>query len=393
MPDAPLASALQDLRVLDLSRLLPGPFLSMVLADLGADVVKVEDPRLGDYLRGFPPAKGGLGGRFLAINRGKRSVALDLKADAGRLALLRMVERADVVIESFRPGVLAKLGLGYDALRARNPGIVLCSISGYGQDGPYVHRAGHDLNYIALAGVLGMTGARDGAPTMPGVQLADLAGGALWGATGILAALLQRGRTGRGAHLDLSMTEGALSLLVAELGNLDCGADPRRGAELLNGGAACYGVYRTKDDRYLSVGALEPKFYLAFNRALGRRQDLAELAGSPAQQEATRAEIAAILAERTLAEWLEVLAEHDCCCEPVLEMHELAAHPLHQARGVFFPMSGGDGVGELTAVRTPLGAPRDPSPPPRLGQHSREVLEAYGLSADEIDAALAPPTR
>lgn len=389
MAVAPLADALAGVRVLDLSRLLPGPFLTMVLADLGADVVKVEDPRLGDYLRNFPPAKGGISGRFLAINRGKRSLALDLKSEAGKATLFRMVERADVIVESFRPGVMDKLGLGYEALAARNPGIVVCSISGYGQSGPYVHRAGHDLNYIALAGVLGMTGVREGAPQMPGVQIADLAGGALWGATGVLAALFARSRSGRGAHLDVSMTEGALSLLIAELGNLDCGARPRRGAEMLNGGAACYGVYRTKDDRYLSLGALEPKFYLAFNQAIGRPCNLGELAGTPAQQEQTRQEIAARLAERPLAEWLEVLAQHDCCCEPVLEMNELPSHPLHRERELFFAMDGGDGVGEVQQVRTPLGAPRSPSPPPRLGQQSRQVLEEYGLTAAEIDAALA----
>ena len=390
MANAALAEALRGVRVLDLSRLLPGPLLSMVLADLGADVVKVEDPRLGDYLRAFPPMKGGVAGRYLAINRGKRSLTLDLKSEAGRAALLHMVARADVVIESFRPGVLDKLGLGYDVLAERNPAIILCSISGYGQTGPYVHRAGHDLNYIALAGVLGMTGVRDGAPVMPGVQIADLAGGALWSATGILAALFARTRTGRGAHLDISMTEGALSLLIAELGNLDCGAQPRRGAELLNGGAACYGVYRTKDDRYLAVGALEPKFYLAFNTAIGRPQNLAELAGTPAQQEQTRAEIAARLAERPLAEWLTILAAHDCCCEPVLEISELAEHPLHRARELFFTMDGGDGVGPISQVRTPLGAPHAPTPPPRLGQHSRQILEEYGLAAEDIEAALAP---
>lgn len=388
-PANPMAGALRGVRVLDLSRLLPGPFLTMVLADLGAEVVKVEDPRLGDYLRNFPPAKGGISGRFLAINRGKRSLALDLKSEAGRAALLRMAARADVIIESFRPGVMDKLGLGYPALAAVNPGIILCSISGYGQTGPYVHRAGHDLNYIALAGVLGMTGQREGAPQMPGVQIADLAGGALWSATGVLAALFARTRTGQGAHLDISMTEGALSLLLAELGNLDCGATPRRGAEMLNGGVASYAVYRTADDRYLSLGALEPKFYLAFNQAIGRAAELGELAGSPAQQEETRRQIAERLATRPLAEWLQILAAHDCCCEPVLEMNELADHPLHQARGVFFEMDGGPGVGAIQQVRTPLGAPAAPTPPPRLGEHSRQVLEDYGLTPDEIDAALA----
>src|SRR5690242_10591779 len=237
-----LAAALQGIRVLDLSRLLPGPYLTMVLADMGADVVKVEDPRVGDYLRAFPPAKGGIAGRFLAVNRGKRSLALDLKTPAGRDALLRMAEKADVVVESFRPGVMDKLGVGYAALAAKNPKIVVCSISGYGQTGPYVDRAGHDLNYIALAGVLGMgSEARGRAPAMPGVQIADFAGGGLWGVTAILGALLGRQRSGVGEHLDISMTEGAMTLLSAELGNLDAGGKPERGAGALNGGLACYG--------------------------------------------------------------------------------------------------------------------------------------------------------
>ena len=383
---SPLADALSGIRVLDLSRLLPGPFLTMVLADMGADVVKVEDPRVGDYLRAIPPAKGGIAGRFLAVNRGKRSMALDLKAPAGRDAFLRLVARADVVVESFRPGVMDKLGVGYAALAERNPKIVVCSISGYGQTGPYVHRAGHDLDYLALAGVLAMGGTADGAPMMPGVQIADLAGGALWSATAILGALVGRERTGKGAHLDISMTEGALALLAAEMGNYDCGARPTRGVESLNGGMACYGVYRTKDDRYLAIGALEPKFWIALNQGIGRPANVAELAGNRAQQEKTRTEIAAIIATRTAAEWQAQLASHDCCVEIVTEPAELPALPLHVEREVFFTIDGGDGVGPVLQVRTPVGAPARPLPPPRLGQHTREVLVEYGFSDAEIAA-------
>ena len=376
-----LADALQGVRVLDLSRLLPGPFLTMILADMGADVVKIEDPRLGDYLRAFPPLKGGVAGRYLAVNRGKRSLALDLKTIAGRDVFLQMVAKADVVVESFRPGVLAKLGIGWDVISQTNPRAILCSISGYGQTGPYRERAGHDLNYIALAGVLAMGGARNGAPGMPGVQIADLAGGALWSATGILAALFARERSGRGTHLDISMTEGALTLLTAELGNLDCGVHPSRSTELLNGAAAAYGVYRTSDDRYVAVGALEPKFWLALQTALGRTPNIAELAGNPQQQEATRLALAEIFATKTLEEWTGILAAHDCCVEPVLEPDELATHPLHQARDVFFTIDGGEGVGPISQVRTPLGVPRHASAPPRLGEHSADVLRDYGITA------------
>jgi len=383
---SPLADALVGIRVLDLSRLLPGPFLTMVLADLGADVVKIEDPRLGDYMRQIPPAKGGMSGRFLAVNRGKRSIVLDLKAPAGRDALLRMAGSADVVVESFRPGVMDKLGVGYAALAAANPRIVMCSISGFGQTGPYVARAGHDLGYIALAGVLAMGGSAGGAPMMPGVQIADLAGGSLWGATAILAALVGRHRTGKGAHLDISMTEGALALLGPELGNLDCGVHPTRGVERLNGGVACYGVYRTKDDRYLAVGALEPKFWIALNQGIGRPPDVAELLAPPADQDRARAEIAAIFATKTAAEWDAILANHDCCVEIVTELDELPDHPLHRAREVFFTMDGGPGVGPVQQVRTPLGTPKSPRPPPRQGEHTRDVLTEYGFSDAEIAA-------
>ena len=384
---SPLADALQGIRVLDLSRLLPGPFLTMILADMGADVVKVEDPRIGDYLRAIPPAKGGVSGRYLAVTRGKRALARDRKAPAGRGAFLKMAAKADVVVESFRPGVMDKLGVGYAALSAVNPAIVVCAISGYGQTGPYVDKAGHDLDYIAVAGVLGMTGPRGGAPQMPGIQIADLAGGALWSATAILGALVGRARTGKGAHLDISMTEGALALLAPEVGNMDCGAKPSRGTEGLNGSMACYGIYETKDHRFLAVGALEPKFYIALNQGIGRPPNIAELAGSPAQQDKTRAEIAAIFATKTAAEWQQQLAAHDCCVELVLEPAELRTHPLHQAREVFFEIEV-PGIGKIVQTRTPVGRPRDPRPPPKLGEHTREVFGEYGLSDAEITALI-----
>ena len=388
MVNAALADALRGIRVLDLSRLLPGPFLTMVLADMGADVVKIEDPRMGDYLRGMPPLHqaSGMSGRFLALNRGKRSIALDLKAAAARDAFLKLVDRADVVVESFRPGVMDKLGIGYATLAARNPAIVVCSISGYGQTGPYVERAGHDLNYIATAGVLAMTGPTGGAPQMPGVQIADLAGGALWGATAILGALVGRQRTGKGAHLDISMTEGALALLAAELGNVDCGVKPSRGTEALNGALAVYGVYKTKDARFVSVGALEPKFWIALNQAIGRPPNVGEIVGNSEQQTKVRGELAAIFETKTAAEWAVFFADKDCLVEIVLEADELAAHPLHIARAVFFEIDGGAGVGPLRQIRTPVGTPSNAGPPPRLGQHTRAVLAEYGLSEAEITA-------
>ncbi len=383
-----MSRPLSGIRVLDLTRLLPGPFLAMALSDLGADVVKVEDPRLGDYMRPMPPAKGGIGGRFHAVNRDKRSLALDLKAPAGRDAFLRLVERADVVLESFRPGVMERLGVGYDTLAAKNPRLVLASISGYGQDGPYKERAGHDLNYIGLAGLLAMTGPRGGAPLMPGVPVADFAGGGLWGAIGVLGALVGRERSGRGAWVDVSMTEGALALMAAEIGNMDCGARPTRGQDALNGGLACYGVYATRDGKYLSVGALEPKFWVAFNQAIGRKPDMSELVLPPEGQERVRAEVQAILATRTRAEWEAVFASADACCEPVLELDELADHPQHRARRVFFHVTHPQ-AGETLQGRTPVGEPSARSAAPALGQHTDAVLGEYGFSAEDIAALRA----
>lgn len=373
---------LQGIRVLDLSRLLPGPFLTMVLADMGADVIKIEAPVIGDYLRQLPPVKGNMSGRFLAVNRDKRSLVLNLKDEAGRNALLRMVESADVVVESFRPGVMDKLRIGYQTLKAHNDKIILCSLSGYGQSGPYQMRAGHDLNYIALAGVLAMGGPKGGKPMMPGTQIADLAGGALWGATAILGALVGRERCG-GQHLDISMTEGSLALLAAELGNLDCvPTTPTRGAESLNGGLACYGVYQTKDNKYLSVGALEPKFWMAFNQAIGRKGDMGEVVAPPAKQEDLRQEIAAILIAKTRDEWAEIFSAHDCCTEAVLELDELQEHPQHKSRQMFFTIS--SDAGEVLQVRTPVGEPSAKRLAPTLGQHSREILSEFGFSEDEI---------
>jgi len=375
-----MQSPLRGVRVLDLSRLIPGPFCTLILSDLGASVDKLEDPHVGDYMRVFPPMKRGLSGRFNALNRDKRSLCLDLKKPAGRDALLELAKHYDVVVESFRPGVLDKLGVGFAALSRQNPRIIMLSISGYGQDGPFRDKAGHDLNYIATAGVLGLAGPPDRPPPTPAIQLADIAGGALFGAVGILAALYERERTGRGQQVDVSMCEGALAFMIPDLGNYDAsGTPPRRGGELLNGGGAMYGVYRTKDGRFLSVGALEPKFWAAFNQAIGRPVDHSELVADAAGQEKVRGEIQAILETKTRDEW-EAIFTGDVCVEPVLAADELARHPQHRARGMFFDLDG------LTQTRTPFGSAEGHRPPPSLGGDGLAILREAGFSDGEIEA-------
>ena len=382
---------LAGLRVLDLSRLLPGPFATMVLADLGADVVKVEEPGGGDWLRGMPPLAGGESGAFHALNRNKRSITLDLRRQEGVAAFLRLVRAADAVVESFRPGVLDRLGVGYEALRRENRRIVLCSISGYGQDGPYAQRAGHDLDYCAIAGVL----AANGPPARPapiGVQVADVAGGSWPAIAGLLAALLGRDRRGEGAHVDVSMTEGALAMLALPLGMAWTRGTPiARGRELLDGGAACYDVYRTRDGRFVAFGALEPKFFAAFCAAVGRP----ELADRQLEDggRGPRGGLEAIFAGRTRDEWAELAARHDVCLAPVLEGDEPTRDPQLAARGAFVDVRLHRSGRTMPAVATPIRVRGEVSPPPRpgpdAGQHTDEVLLEAGFSRDEIAALRA----
>ncbi|MFW5878576.1 MAG: CaiB/BaiF CoA transferase family protein, partial [Myxococcota bacterium] len=269
--------ALEGLRVLDLSRLLPGPYCSSLLADLGAEVVKIEGPPGGDYLRWMPPLLGDQSAYFHALNRGKRSLLLSLKHERGIEVFHKLVSAGyDVVIESFRPGVMDRLGLGYEELKKIRPGLILCSITGYGRDGPRSRRAGHDLNFLGLSGVLGMMGPAQEAPVVPGVQIADVGGGSLMAAVGILAALYRRASSGEGAWIDISMTEGALAFLSAHLAARQGMAEPlHHGSGALSGDRPCYSLYRTSDGKLMSVAALEPVFWQALCRVLGR-EDLIE---------------------------------------------------------------------------------------------------------------------
>jgi crotonobetainyl-CoA:carnitine CoA-transferase CaiB-like acyl-CoA transferase len=388
---APLAG----LRILDLTRLLPGPAATLHLADFGADVLKVEDTREGDYLRDFPPQLPNAAGVavnpvFEAVNRGKRSIALDLKQPRGRDLLLRLVDGADALVESFRPGVLDRLGLDWPTLHARNPRLVLASISGYGQDGPWALRAGHDVNYIATSGVLDQIRA-EGAPAIPNLQLGDLLGGALSALSALLLALLAAARSGRGRRVDVAMTEALLAQHYFPYADLDAGTVPAGGETLLTGGAPCYRVYATADGRALAVGALEHKFWRAFCEAAGlgelaeRHWTRGEAPGTDAARE-TAARVAARLASASLAHWTAVFATADACVTPVLTPAEALRHAQAGARGVVRRSGAITAVGPLARVG---GHTFDPRPAPRAGEHTRATLRSLGLDDAAIDALVA----
>lgn len=377
MHDAPL----EGLRVLDLSRLLPGPAATMCLADLGADVDKLEDPQGGDYLRFMPPLFEGTNAAFRALNRGKRSLVLDLKRPEGRAALLCLLPRYDVLVESFRPGVMDKLGLSYETLHATHPGLVVCAITGYGQRGPLAQRAGHDIDYLARSGVLGLTGPEAGPPQLFGVQLADVAG-ALVAVQHILAALLARTKTGEGRFLDVSMCEASIPFATFGLMSAFAGAEVTRGLSMLAGAIAPFGTYLTKDGRAMALGALEPKFWLAFCDAVGIEGDMAALAPGPHQLE-WKARLRAIFGEKTFLEWCDVAEATDCCLEPVLTPDELLEDPLCVEREVFPRVDG------LPTVRTPGALRWRTKTAPAQGAESEAILAEAGLSREEIAALRA----
>ncbi len=392
---------LSGIRVLDLSRLLPGGFCSLLLADFGADVLKVEDTGAGDYIRWAPPYYEGAddsakSAMFLSLNRNKRSIRIDLKSEAGREVLLRLVRDYDVVLESFRPGVLDRLGVGYKRMREENPGLVYCAISGYGQTGPKRDASGHDMNYLGLIGLLGLTGERDevgGHPTQAAGQIADLGGGALMGAFGILAALRERDGgpgepgSGQGQFVDVSMADGALSWLAMVAGQYFAdGVVPKRGEQLLAGAVICYRPYECADG-WVSLGALEPKFWQAWCRGVEREELIEKQFENPGS--GAHEQVAEIFKGRTRAQWTQFATEHDCCLEPVLDLDEALDSELVGEREMVVTL---DQPGVQDGVRQ-LGIPvkldRTPGehnrlPGPGLGEHTEQVLRAAGYSEQQV---------
>lgn len=381
----PLAS----LKVLDFSTLLPGPFASLLLADMGAEVLRIESPSRMDLLRVLPPHDRGVSASHAYLNRNKRSLALDLKQPAALDVVKQLLKDYDIVLEQFRPGVMERLGLGYEALKAINPKLIYVSITGYGQTGPYKDRAGHDINYLALAGLSSYTGRADSGPLPLGMQVADIAGGSLHGVIGLLAAVIARQQTGQGQHLDVSMTDCAFSLnAMAGAGYLACGEEPGREEQMLNGGSF-YDYYRSRDGRWLSVGSLEPVFMQQLCTALGRPELAAKgLSPKPAEQQALKNELKAEFEKHDFTDLCELFAGVDACVEPVLSVSEAVRHPQLRARELVTEVPRGDGTHQAQ-MACPLkfsdGLPEPKHMGAALGQHTDQVLGELGLSVERID--------
>jgi crotonobetainyl-CoA:carnitine CoA-transferase CaiB-like acyl-CoA transferase len=381
----PLAS----LKVLDFSTLLPGPFASLLLADMGAEVLRIESPERMDLLRVLPPHDQGVSASHAYLNRNKRSLALDLKQPEALEVIKQLLQNYDIVLEQFRPGVMERLGLGYEALKAINPKLIYVSITGYGQTGPYKDRAGHDINYLALAGLASYTGRADSGPLPLGMQVADVAGGSLHGVIGLLAAVIARQQSGLGQQLDVSMTDCVFSLnAMAGAGYLACGAQPQREDQMLNGGSF-YDYYRSRDGRWLSVGSLEPPFMKQLCTALGLEElAILGLSPEPAQQKKLKEALKTEFEKHDFAELCALFAELDACVEPVLTLGEAVRHPQLRSRQLVTEVPRNDGSTQ-PQMACPLKF-SDGLPEPRhigaaLGEHTDQVLGELGYSAERIE--------
>ena len=381
---------LSSLKVLDFSALLPGPFGTLILADLGADVLRVESPTRPDMVRMLPPMDQGISAVHGYLNRSKRSLGVDLKKPEGVAVIKQLVRDYDIVVEQFRPGVMARLGVGYEDLRAINPGLIYCSVTGYGQDGPYRDRAGHDLNYLAVAGMAAYNGRQASGPAPMAFQTADIAGGSCHAVMGILAAVIHRQQTGEGQHIDISMTDAAFSLhaLTAPAALL-AGEDPALERTQLNGGSF-YDCYETRDGRWFSVAGIEPQFFMQFCQAIGRPQLSGRgLAMAPDIVAEVKGEIAAAMKEKDYDEWLTIFAGIDACVEPVLSLSEACEHPQLRARNMLVDVPARDGAAQRQVASPFKFSATQPGyrfTGAALGAHTTEILSEQGFSDEDIAA-------
>lgn len=381
---------LEGIKILDLTRLLPGPYGTMLLGDLGAEVIKIEEPEQGDYARWNPPHINGVGSRHLLLNRNKKSIALNLKMAEGKAILSKMVENGtDVLIEQFRPGVMDRLGLGYKELQKVNPRLIYCSLTGFGQDGPYKNVAGHDINYIGIGGILGTTGLKGGPLTIPGIQIADLVAGGIYAVIGILTALVARQKTGRGQFIDISMLDGVVSLIPDQAALFFAeGISPGPGERRLTGGLPQYNVYRTKDGKYLAVGALEEKFWANLCQGIDKPEWAEKIPREKdGRGEEIKEEMAKVFLTKTQKEWVDLLMEKDTCVTAVKSLEEVFVDPqvLHRKMHVeiVHPQAG-----RVRQIGVPIKFSETPgevrTPAPEFGEHTEEILKGLGYTEEGI---------
>lgn len=377
---------LSGLKILDFSTLLPGPYATQLLADMGAEVLRVEAPSRPDLLKMMPPMVGKVSAAHASINRNKKSIAIDLKHESAKEIIHQLVEEYDIVVEQFRPGVMSRLGLGYEALKEKQSSLIYCSITGYGQTGPYRDRAGHDINYLALSGLASYSGRKETGPVLSGTQIADVAGGSHHAVMAILAAVIQRQATGEGQYLDISMTDAAMALTTMFGANaLASGCSPDAGTEMLNGGLF-YDYYETADGRYFSVGSLEPNFAMGLLQCLGLSDWLSKIADQrPETQEALRAAIADKIQGQDFAHWQEQFAAIDVCVEPVLTMGEAFEHPHFIERNMICEaeLPTGESVKQIASA-LPFASDGKHTAGAILGADTDDVLQTLGYDEAKI---------
>ena len=383
-----MATPLNGCKVLDLTQWLPGPYCSLFLADFGAEVIKVEQPGSGDRLRWETPLVKDTSGKFLIVNRNKQSITLNLRVEKGQEVFHRLVKESDVVLEGFRPGVAKRYKADYETLKQINPRLIYCSISGYGQDGPYAQFPGHDINYLGYAGVLGMVGQQGKGPALSGVQVADIGGGTLMATIGILLALLARQQTSKGQFVDISMLDGAVAWLPVLTGTYF--ADniiPERGKTWLTGKYAYYDVYETSDSQYITLGAVEPHFWANLCRFL-EKEELIPLQSVDEKQDEVRSIIQAEFKKKSRDEWVKILKEIDTCAGPVYSLPEVFNDPQVLHRKMVFEMEH-PRLGTIKQLGFPIKLSETPAeakqPPPELGEHTESVLLHLGYTKENID--------
>jgi len=366
---------------------MPGPLCTMILGDLGADVIKVEQPEIGDYARSAPPLLGNTGSAFLMLNRNKRSITLNLKKAEGQEILRKLAAKADVFVESYRPGVAERLGVGYQAISQVNERIIYCSISGFGQSGPYRDLVGHDLTYTAYSGAIGATGSKDGPPVIPAIQVSDIQA-AMYATIAITAALYRREKAGKGEFIDISLMDAAVASMIMPMSFHLAGESTERGSSFLSGGAPFYNIYETADRKYVAIAPLEPKFWIELCSVLRLEKYQDKQLTSEAEANRIREDLAGIFRQKTRDEWVKILNEREIPCAPIYDVREVLADPHVRSRKMIFEMET-EAFGRLNQLATPIRVSHSPltarSPPPRLGEHTLQILQELGYSMSDVE--------